>query len=205
MRAWARVLLVGGVVGLVATAAPARAAPSDRSQPMVVEADRPGTVDLQRQVAVFNGNVVVTQGSLVLRADRIETREQPDGYRMATAIGSASQPATWHQQGANRGEVVEGQAERIDYDGRADTLRLTGGSRVRRLRDGVVTDEVTGGIIVWDNTTQTARVEGGAVTATNPSGRVRAVLSPRAAQASPASAPAGTGALVPSDALAPPR
>ncbi|MDE2564988.1 MAG: lipopolysaccharide transport periplasmic protein LptA, partial [Burkholderiales bacterium] len=179
---------------------PARAAPGDRSQPMVVEADRPGTVDLQRQVAVFNGNVVITQGSLVLRADRVETREQPDGYRTATAIGSAAQPATWRQQGASPGEVVEGQAERIEYDGRADTLRLSGHSIVRRLRGGLVTDEVTGGVIVWDDTTQTAQVEGGAATATNPGGRVRAVLSPRAAEAAAASAPApaGAGALLPS-------
>ena len=68
--------------------APALAERADRSKPMVVEADRPGTVDLQRQVVVFNGNVVVTQGTMTLRADRVEMRELPDGYRTATAVGS---------------------------------------------------------------------------------------------------------------------
>ena len=59
------------------TAAAAQRA--DRGKPMVVEADRPGTVDLQRQVVVFNGNVVITQGTMVLRAERVELRELPDG------------------------------------------------------------------------------------------------------------------------------
>jgi lipopolysaccharide export system protein LptA len=51
-----------------------------------------------------------------------------------------------------------------------------------------VADEITGARILWDNAAEVFRVEGGAATATNPSGRVRAVLSPRADVA--ASAPA---------------
>ena len=78
--------------------APASAEKADRSKPMVVEADRPGTVDLQRQVVVFNGNVVISQGSMVLRAQRVELRETPDGYRAASATGAAGRPATWRHK-----------------------------------------------------------------------------------------------------------
>ena len=52
---------------------------ADRTKPMVVESDQGGTVDLQRQVLVYRGNVVITQGTMLLRADRIEMRETPDG------------------------------------------------------------------------------------------------------------------------------
>lgn len=171
---------------------------ADRSKPMVVEADRPGSVDLQRQVVVFNGNVSISQGTMVMRAERVEMREMPDGYRAATALGTAGKPATWRQRRDGLDEVVEGSADRIEFDGRADTLRFTGNGTVRRLRNGVVADEITGGSIVWDNIAEVFKVEGGATSPTNPSGRVRVILSPRAEGAP---APAAPGALVPSRAL----
>jgi lipopolysaccharide export system protein LptA len=177
-----------------------RAEQADRSKPMVVEAEQPGTVDLQRQVVVFNGNVVISQGTMVLRADRVEMRELPDGYREAVAIGSADHPASWRQRRDGVDETVEGSAERIEFDGRSDTLRLVGNSEVRRLRGGVVADEITGGTIVWDDATETFKVEGRAATATKPGGRVRAVLSPRALTP-PASAASDAAPLLPSPAI----
>jgi lipopolysaccharide export system protein LptA len=186
-------------LGLGTTAAHAERA--DRSKPIVVEADRPSTFDLQRQVTVLNGNAVISQGSMVLRAERIEMREMADGYRAASAIGSAGQPASWRQKRDGGGdETVEGTAERIEFDGRADTLRFIGNGAVRRLRGGSVADEITGSTIVWDNVAEVFRVEGGAVTPANPSGRVRITLTPRAeSAASAASAPPSTAApLAPS-------
>ena len=147
---------------------------------MVLEADRSGSMDLQRQVFIYDGNAVITQGTMVMRADRIEVRQTADGYYVGQAIGSASKPASWRQSRDGVNEIVEGSAERIEFDGRADTLRFVGNSSVRRLRGGVVADEITGAIIIWDNLTEVFRVDGGARTATNPSGRVRAVLAPRA-------------------------
>ncbi len=191
--------LVSLALVLLGATGVAHADRADRNKPMVVEADQPGTVDLQRQVVVFNGNVVISQGSMVLRADRVETRELPDGYRAAVAIGSAGHPATWRQRRDGVDEIVEGSADRIEFDGRSDTLRLIGNSAVRRLRGGVVADEITGDTIVWDNAAETFKVAGGAATATNPSGRVRAVLSPRA-ETPPASTPRAAP-LVPSRAI----
>lgn len=183
----------------------AQAEKADRSKPIVMEADRPGTLDYQRQVLVFNGNAVITQGSMVLRAERIEMREMPDGYRAASAIGRAGKPATWRQRrdgGAD--EVVEGTADRIEFDGRADTLRFVGNGAVRRLRAGLVADEITGATIVWDNVAEVFKVEGGAATPANPSGRVRVTLTPRAEPASgaaPAPAAPATAPLAPSRTL----
>jgi len=181
-------------------ATPAWAERADRNQPMVIEADQPGTVDLQRQVVVFNGNVAITQGTMVLRAERMEMRETADGYRVASATGVAGRPATWRQRRDGVDETMEGTADRIEFDGRADTLRLVGNAAVRRLRGGVAADEVIGASITWDNAAEVFKVEGGATSATNPGGRVRAVLSPRPA---PASAPAAPPAppLTPSRRL----
>ena len=73
---------------------------------------------------------------------------------------------------------------------------------MRRLRGSEVADEITGATIVWDNTSEIFKVEGGATSAANPTGRVRAVLSPRAEPASaPAAAAASAAPLTPSRAL----
>ncbi len=175
-------------------AAPVRAEKADRNQAMVVEADKPGTVDLQRQIVVFNGNVSITQGTMVIRAERVELREMPDGYRAATALGGAGKQASYRQKRDNVNEYVEGVADRIEFDGRADTLRFVGNGVVRRLRGSTVADEITGSLITWDNTAELFSVQGGAPTAANPGGRVRAVLSPRAEPAASAPAQRSPGA-----------
>jgi lipopolysaccharide export system protein LptA len=193
---------------------PALAEKADRSKPMVVEADQGGTVDLQRQILVYRGNVVISQGTMVLRADRIELRETADGYRTALASGAAGKPAVWRQKRDGVDETMEGSAESIEFDGKADTLRFKGNSSVRRLRAGTVADEIIGDTILWNNSTEVFRVEGGASTAVNPSGRVRAVLSPRIdagasapGTGSPAAGttPATPGSLSPSRSLTPGR
>jgi lipopolysaccharide export system protein LptA len=149
-------------------------------------------------VLVYTGNVVITQGTMVLRAERVEMRELPDGYRAASALGQAGKPASWRQRRDGVDETVEGTADRIEFDGRADTLRFIGNGAVRRLRSGSVADEITGAQILWDNVSEVFKVEGGVSTATNPGGRVRAVLSPRVEPA--ASAPA-TAPLTPARSL----
>lgn len=175
---------------------------ADRSKPIVMEADRPGTLDYQRQVLVFNGNAVITQGTMVLRAERIELREMANGYRAASAIGLPGKPATWRQRrDGPADEVVEGSADRIEFDGRADTLRFVGNSAVRRLRGGSVADEITGAIIIWDNVAEVFKVEGGVVTPANPSGRVRVTLTPRAESASAPSTATPPARLQPSRTL----
>ena len=183
LRALAAALLLGAGVA-------AQAEKADRSKPMVVEADKPGSVDLQRQVVVFNGNVVIAQGTMQIRADRVEVRETPDGFRTAVAIGVPGRQASYRQKRDGVDETVEGVADRIEYDSRADTLRLVGNGAVRRLRAGVVADEILGALIVWDNNAELFSVQGGASSPANPTGRVRAVLAPRADAAVPAPAPA---------------
>jgi len=189
--------------GLQATAGVAWAEKADRSKPIVVEADRPSTFDLQRQVTVLNGNAVISQGTMVLRADRIELREMPDGYRAASVIGLPGKPASWRQRrDGGSDEIVEGVADRIEFDGRADTLRFIGNGSVRRLLGGTVADEITGATIVWDNVAEVFKVEGGAATPANPSGRVRVTLTPRADPASSApTRPASHTPLAPSRTL----
>ncbi len=183
--------LVGALL-LCSIVLPAQAEKADRYKKMEVESDQPGKVDLQNQVVVFNGNVVVSKGTMVIRASRIEVRETPDGYHVAVATGTPSTLATFRQKRDGINEFIEGEAERLEYDSKADTIRFTNQASVRRLRGTTVADEVTGAQITYDNTAEIFTVAGGASAATpsNPTGRVRAVLSPR--QDSPAAAEAAS-------------
>jgi lipopolysaccharide export system protein LptA len=185
-----------GLAMLVA-AGPAAADKADRSKPMTLESDKPCVVDLAKQISTCSGNVLIAQGTLQIRAERIEIRETPEGWRNALALGSAGKPATYRQRrdGAT-GEYVEGSAERIEFDGRADTLKFTGSASVRRTKDGRVADEIQGASIVWDNSAELFSVQGGAPSAANPGGRVRAVLAPRGGEPA-ASAPAANSPAAP--------
>ncbi|CAN7604880.1 lipopolysaccharide transport periplasmic protein LptA [Rhizobacter sp. LjRoot28] len=180
------------VAALMAT--PVLAERADRLKKMEVESDQPGKVDLQKQIVTFNGNVVVTKGTLMLRADRIEVRESADGYQVAIATGTPAQPARFRQKREGVDEYIEGEAERLEYESKADTLRLINQAHVRRLRGSEVADEVSGALIVYDNAAEVFTVSGGAKAATpaNPTGRVRAVLAPRAG--TPAAAEAASAA-----------
>jgi lipopolysaccharide export system protein LptA len=180
---------------------------ADRNKPVTIEADQPGTMDLLKQVVVFNGNVVITQGTMTIRAARVEVRQAPDGTRTATAIRSSAEPARFRQKRDGVDEYIEGQADRIVYDGRSDKVHLVGNAQMRRLRGKAVSDEITGTEITYDNIAELFSVRGGGTsTSANPGGRVRAVLtptpSPAASGAAPASAASQPGAsLRPSTVL----
>lgn len=184
--AWSAALLAA------ALAAPAQAEKADRFKPLNVEADQPGRIDLLKQYVEFNGNVVVTKGTMVIRANRIEVRESPDGYHSAVAFGAAGKPATFRQKRDGVDEFIEGEAERLEYDGRTDTIRFVTHAAVRRTRGGGgAADEITGNLVTYDGITEVFSVSGGApATPANPGGRVRAVLAPREGSAAAAEAAA---------------
>jgi len=170
---------------------PARAERADRFKPLNVEADQPGRIDLLNQHVVFNGNVVVTKGTMTIRAARIEVRETADGYQSALAFGAANRPATFRQKRDGVDEYIEGEAEKLEYDGKSDTIRFVTNASVRRLRGAGIADEIAGNLVTYDSVTEVFSVSGGAAsTPTNPGGRVRAVLTPREGSAAAAEAAA---------------
>jgi lipopolysaccharide export system protein LptA len=187
---WRR-LGVAITLAAAVAAGPARAERADRFKPLNVEADQPGRIDLLNQHVVFNGNVVVTKGTMTIRAGRIEVRETPEGYHSAVALGAANRPATFRQKRDGVDEWIEGEAERLEYDGKTDTIRFVTNAAVRRLRGSAVADEIAGNVVSYNSIEEVFSVSGGAAsTPSNPGGRVRAVLTPREGSAAAAEAAA---------------
>ena len=187
-----RFALALAALALLGPASPAWAEKADRGKPMEVLADKSGTADLKNQVSRFTGNVVITQGTLVIKADRVEVRQTTDGFYAGTAWGTAGTPVTYRQKRDGLEEWVEGAADRVEFDGKTEVLKLIGNGVARRLRGKEVVDEITGTLITWNHAAEEFSVQGGTTaTSSGTTPRARMVFTPPPGSA--AASAAGTG------------
>jgi len=98
----------------------AHAEQADSSKPIEIEANRMSADDARR-MNVFEGNVVVTRGTLNIRADRIVVRQDAEGNQYATATGN---PVRFRQRQdakppEKEGVWLEGEAKRVELDERS--------------------------------------------------------------------------------------
>ena len=154
-------------------AGPAQAERADRSKPINLESDRMRVDDVQR-ISVFEGKVVMTQGTLTIRADKVTVRQDQEGYQYGSASGN---PASFRQKRDGANEYVEGEAERIEYNGKLDRVEFFNRARLKREP----ADEVRGNYISYDSRTEYFTVTGGAgpTASGSPDARVHAVIQPR--------------------------
>jgi lipopolysaccharide export system protein LptA len=152
---------------LLATSAHAEQA--DRSKPVNLEADSV-TLDDIRKISVYQGNVILSQGTMMLRADRVNVTQNADGLDKVSATG---RPVAFRQKVEGRDEFIEGFADRIEFDSVRGQLELIGQAQLRRG-----SDELRGAQISYNANTEFYKVVGQA-NAQTPSGRVRAVIRPK--------------------------
>ena len=184
------------------SALPAHAERADRDKPVNLEADRVN-VDDAKQMATFEGNVILTQGTLVIRGDRMVVQQDADGFKNGVAYGNL---ASFRQKREGYDEYIDGFAERIEYDSKAEKLQMFNRAYLKKSND-----DVRGNYISYDAATEFFRVIGGgkqAATPGNPEGRVRAVIQPKNKDKPAAAAPAAAApplTLKPASDLANPR
>lgn len=161
-------------------------------------------VDDVTQVRTLTGNVVVTKGTLVLRADKAVIRETPEGDMLVT-LTSTGQPAAFRQKRDGGPDLwVEGEAARIEYDERSAVVRLLTGAKIRQLDGTRLTDEIQSEFISYDSLHEVFAARNDASGVGKPGqGRGRMIIAPRkpraaapapAAPVTPAPAPAAAGA-----------
>jgi lipopolysaccharide export system protein LptA len=163
------------VLALAGAAAPgAWAEKADKLKPLTFTADAL-RYDDTTQTNVLTGNVIINKGTMTLKAGRVEVRQAPDGQQTAVATAAPGKLAFFRQKRDGVDEFIEGEADRVEYDSKSDTVRLIGNAVIRRLRGTVMVDEVQGQTITYDNLSEVFTVAGGS----GESGRVRGVLTPR--------------------------
>lgn len=144
---------------------------ADRDKPVHMEADQV-LMDDARHISTFIGNVQFTQGTMLIRGDKIVVVEDNEGFKHGTAYGNT---ASFRQKREGLDEYVDGYGERIEYDTHAETVDFYGKARV--VRD---LDDVRGEHITYNQKTEIFQVHSGsAVKAGTLPKRVHAVLQPK--------------------------
>jgi len=170
-RALAVAMLAGSLAAFAETA--------DRDKPTQIEANRMSADDVRR-MNIFEGNVVLTRGTISVRAERIVVRQDAEGYQFAVATGT---PVRLRQRQdpkppETEGVWMDGEALRIQIDDRDGKIEMFEQARVKRGGD-----EVAGNYIFVDQRSDfftvrsdksPGKVEG--------EGRVRAILQPKSAE-----------------------
>lgn len=161
----------------------AHAEKADKTKPTNVEANHMEYDDI-KQVNVFTGNVVLTRGTILMRADKMVVTQDPQGYQYVTLYAPPGGLASFRQKrDGGENQWIDGQAERIEYDDKAEIVKLFSKARMRRLEGDKPTDEVEGQFISYDtraefftvhNTSNGDSKTGG--------GRIKAVIQPRKEQ-----------------------
>jgi lipopolysaccharide export system protein LptA len=148
----------------------AHAEKADREKEIQVLADRLSADDAKKE-AVYEGNVIVTQGTMRITSARITVREDAEGYRTYIATGA---PVTFRQKRDKVDDWIEGSAQRAEFDDRQDLLKLFHGAKLKSSQG-----ELTGDFISYDRGKEFFQVTGEAPGAPSTGSRVKATIIPQ--------------------------
>jgi lipopolysaccharide export system protein LptA len=159
-------------LGAALGSASAWALPSDREQPIRVQADS-AELDDKQGVAVYRGGVVITQGTLKITGDTVTITQDANGeIEVFTSVGK---PAYYEQKPAEDKDIVKAYGLTIQYYATNERIVLIDQAKV--IQQGNVFE---GEKIVYD--TQRQIVNAGRATGSNvsvPRPRIDMILQPR--------------------------
>ena len=166
---------------------PVHAEKADRDKPMNVEADALRYDEL-KQTSLFSGRVILTKGSIVIRGARIDVRQDAQGRQFGLVSAEPGRLAFFRQKREGLDEYIEGEGESIEYDGAADSVKFLNNAQLRRYRGATLSDEFSGHVIVYNNSSEVFSIDGNPARTgiASPTGRVRAMLTPNPAAEIPA-------------------
>ena len=180
MKPLLRLAAIAGIAGIMLAATAASAEKADRDKPVNIEADRV-SVDDVKKVQIFEGNVQLVKGTLIIRAERIVVTQDDDGYQRGVATGTASVPPRFRQKREGQDEYIEGEGERIEHDAKAEKTEFFNRAWVKSGED-----QVKGDYIWYDAVSEKYLVTAGeARDPKAPPPRVRAIIQPKAKGSEP--------------------
>ena len=158
----------------------AHAERADRNKPMLLEANRV-SIDDAKKIQILEGDVLITKGTMTLKADRVVIREDQYGFQKGTAFGGKSGLARFRQKRDGKEEYVEGEGERIEYNTNSEVAELFHRAWVKSGED-----QVKGDYIWYDAVSEKYLVTAGDTRDPNaPPPRVRAVIQPKNKETEP--------------------
>ena len=80
----------------------------------------------------LDGKVVITQGTLKIKADKLVIKQDKDGARFGEGTGA---PVFFTQKQEGSNEYFEGVAERLEFDERTNTIKLFAKAKLKLGKD----------------------------------------------------------------------
>jgi lipopolysaccharide export system protein LptA len=155
---------------LLCAAGLAQAEKADSYKPTEIKFDQVDVDDV-KQIRTFTGNVILTRGTLLMKSSKAVVTQDPEGYQYVTLTSVPGTPATFRQKRDGEGDQwVEGEAERIEYDGKIELVKLFNKAKVRRLEGSKPSDEVQGEFIYYDSRKEFFSVKNSATGESKPGG-----------------------------------
>ncbi|MCA6060028.1 lipopolysaccharide transport periplasmic protein LptA [Thalassolituus sp. ST750PaO-4] len=164
---------------VLCSAASAYALPDDWQQEMVILSDH-AELDRKAGVVIYEGNVILTQGTLRIESERLLIIRTDNTLEKAVAEGTAKKPARYQQQ-INPGKpLTKAHGQRIDYFARQREVNIQGNAQLQQ--DGNL---FSGERILYDMTKETVSASGGTSTSGQTGGngekqRIKVVIQPQA-------------------------
>ncbi|MCK5876246.1 MAG: lipopolysaccharide transport periplasmic protein LptA [Candidatus Marithrix sp.] len=104
---------------------------NDREQPILIEADQ-AIIDNIKGIATYEGNVVVTQGSIRIDADKITLNYTPEqAIEKIIATGNLAS----FKQHLDNDEDINAKAKHMEYNAIKDILHLTDEAELRKQKN----------------------------------------------------------------------
>jgi len=141
----------------------------DSQQPVHIEADR-AEIDEALGIMTYTGHVIVRQGGIEMRADKVVVYSKEGELQRITAQG---QPAHYLQERAD-GKIVKGSSQRMEYNANSKQVLLL--DKAQFWQGG---NRFSGNRIQYDPDAERVLANAGAANKTGEQQRVTVTLQPR--------------------------
>lgn len=113
----------------------------DASKPINIVSDNQ-SLDMDSSVVTFSDNVIITQGSILIKAQKVVITRPPEKSGKKDTVEAFGNPVTI-QQTLDNGKVVRGKAKKIHYDLTKEFLTLTGDAELNQQDSNIRSQSIT--------------------------------------------------------------
>lgn len=138
---------------MVLASSSAFALKDDVNQPINIVSDNQ-SLDMEKSVVTFTDNVVITQGSIVIKANKVIITRPAEKSGKKETVEAFGTPVTFHQQ-LDNGKPVDGKANKVHYDLGKEFLTLTNNAELKQLDS-----KINGSVITYDVKKQQLKANG---------------------------------------------
>lgn len=108
-------------------------------------------IDNAKQITTLSGGVTLDRGTLGMTSDKAIVSYTSDGYQMIRLLGNTAKVTFRQKRDGDGDQWIEGEADRVEYDEKAEMIKLFSHAQLRRLEAGEITDQVEGAFISYDS------------------------------------------------------